>query len=284
MNPIPGILSNNRFLSKINPVFRAALADGGEITGQGDYARLCARQIVDMGHWDNLKLWTDSDLVKTRVSGADLFLPKVYDISGNGNHGVQATEAYQPELDGGMVFDGSGNYLSCGNDSSLQIVNNITVLARIKTDIIMPSGQFRYIVDRYRPATNERLWGMFLTYPAKFGVFLSSNGTGAKKYYTTKYDLNDNEWHLVGYTYSTNNLLLYVDGSVDADTDKLTDSYMEDIYNTSLDVLISAIYSSSGTPTQLFEDLINDIRIYNTVLTATEIAAIYNLTKYRYGL
>lgn len=276
MNDI--ILSNNRFLGKTNPTMAAAAADGGSVLDR-EYIQRAARGIVDAGHWSNLKYWGVAGLAKLRNSGGVDYVPKLYDLSGEGNDGVQTTEGSQPVWGAtGLDFDGSDDFLDCGNDSSLRIRNNLTVCFWIKND----TGNFtKFALGRFNSSTTKRAWlvlyGGTTTNTLRVNVYANDAGTTLKSYSTTN-AMNDGNWHFVSFTFADNVLKYYVDGSelTGGDLTKLTDNTVDLLTDSDVSLYFA-------NPTANFAGNINDLRIYNTALTATEIAAIYNQTSYRYA-
>lgn len=95
----------------------------------------------------NLKLWLDfadmdtvySDVSLTTRTANNGVIGGVRDKSGYGNHATQSTADYQPLFinnaknnNGVGRFDGSNDYLTCGNNTPLQITDNITIYVVFK--------------------------------------------------------------------------------------------------------------------------------------------------------
>lgn len=293
------IAANNRFLMKTNPQLTRALADGGSSLNHPEIQRL-ARQQVDLGLWGNLKLWVHRDLVKTRTSGSDLFVPKAYDMSGNNNDAAQTTEANQPKLiSTGMEFNGSNDYLNCGDDASLRITNNLTMLFWVKwaDDYLITISNSLVLIGRY-DINSKRNYAIVLEPVASsrpdgsLTWFLSSNGTSAEKNY--KLGWNDSEpktdppaddtYHHIGFTFASNVLKPYLNG-VDKSSNvyKYFDSTVNSLHSNDSEVLIAAL-ENDGSILRTTQIIINDVRTFDKVLSSTEISAIYNLTKSYYGL
>lgn len=277
------IISNNRFLMKTNPQITRALADSGSSLNHPEIQRL-ARQQVDLGIWSNLKLWVHRDLVKTRTSGSDLFVPKAYDISGNEDDAVQATEANQAKLvSTGMQFDGSNDYLS----TPLYILKNhfSTTPLAIMTWLYIPSYSINntLLVGLVELNLGYSYRGIGLGWRCVDGVFQ------IYMYYRPVYDyskacnfsISTNTWYLVTGIINPVDLTikLYLNTNVSSTSYTYHQSYMDDY------IAIAQNHSFGGAGLNAyFKGILNDIRIYYGNLTVDQITAIYNLTKSYYGL
>ena len=235
------------------------------------------RQMVDLDIADNLKLWVHNGLVKTRTSGSDLYVPKAYDISGEENDAAQATNDNQPELvSDGMEFDGSSTFLNCGNDSSLNLSNNISMCAWIYNSD-GPSNN-RYLLGKWNYPANKRAYAIGI-YMSVFKAYVGADGssTNSKNY---SLSASENVWNFCVATFATNNLKMYVN-AIEGAPHKITDGTVNSLYSTTEPLIIGA---ASTAPDNVMVGVSNDLRIYNKALSATEISAIYNQTKGFYGI
>ena len=271
------VFSNNRFLKRVNPEIVRAKDDSGSSLNHPEIQKLM-RQMVDLGIADNLKLWVHSGLVKTRTSGSDTFVTKVYDISGNENDGVQATEANQPELKEKGLEYVLANSLNAG--TGLSMTNNISVCGWINTSVSnrtwLPIAS-RWFFD------NSRVWIIALNL-GKIYAGVSNNGTvtgTGHKVYMSANTVNNGVWRHVGFTFATNIFKIFLDGTeLTPDTsggDHTVNSLLDD----------SDIIAQIGqwdVSASSYVGLLNDIRIFNKALSATKNSAIFNATKGFYGI
>lgn len=283
------IIANNRFLQPVNKQIVRGLADAGaNFVGNGHVLHPLFRQMVDLGISGNLKLWVHRNLVETRASGGDTFVPTAYDLSSNNNDGVQATTGYQPKLVSlGLEFDGSDDSLDCGGESSLYF----------------GTGDFSFSVWFYADVdakthdiiSNRALGAVYSSVGFIFGstgatdvgrlAFVLDNGIdAAKNYYLLDLYEISTWYHFAGtWKNSTDTMLLYKNGSdITSSLTKASDDSLtgESITSTSN----FTIANRPGTTGRCWDGILNDIRIFNTALTETQITAIYNTTKSFYGL
>jgi len=255
-----GGIANNRFLQRVNPQISRALADSGSSLASDEIQPLM-RQMVDLGVADNLKLWVHSGLVKTRTSGSDLFVPKAYDISGEEKDPFQATEANQPKLVSlGMGFDGSNDSLRTSG-----FLNNTshTVLAWFKK-------------------TNNTVQNLY-EQPGSSSLVLNTSNT------IRMYDWNASTWRTsTTNVYSLNTWsflsVRFVHGinttnaAINTINQFTTTWGMHPTVNSS-GVFIARFENNTG----FFGGEMNDFRLIQELLTDTQISAIYNATKSKYG-
>lgn len=273
---------NNRFLNRTNPEMKRAVTDGGTIYSNIEIQKL-ARQQVDLSLWANLKFWVHRDLSKARISGSDTFVPSIYDISGQEYDCIQATTTKQPKLNSlGLDFPVSSiNQLVNGDDSFMKNISNsdFTIMFWIKTsDIREYPVIFSYASGGGGAYTN---WGVYLNVGAVNKVtYYASNGTSyfisALK---TTTNINNGAWHQIIITRSGSTFTIYANNVSEG-----TASSSSSIANTNRNFIIGCNETAPPNNTTSFNGLINDIRIYNKALDATERTAIYNTTKSYYGL
>lgn len=260
-----GILANNRFLGRTNPTMAAAVADGGSVLDR-EYIQRCARQIVDMGHWDNLKFWGDTGLAKLRNSGGVDYIPKGYDLSGNSYDYTQTTEANQPVLTmPAFVLDGTDAFAQ----GSTITITDFTILAWIKTSNSVAVMRILSHQDTFAGQPNGVYY--LRINAGKVQSAVRQTGGSASSIITTT-TVSDDAWHLVAVTRNDATMAINIDGDEDiSEGSKVTGEI------NSGKLALGALYYDES-PSEYFIGSFADIRLYDTALTETEIAAIYNLT------
>ena len=195
------------------------------------------------------------------------------DSSGNGNNGtVNGAVAVEGKIgSGAMSFDGVDDQVFVGNASSLNITSSVT----ISTWVNFPSAPTPYqaIVGR----------GVISTGSSNAQYALSVSNTGKLSFLvgsgSTQYRAGENiipvagRWyHLVGvYDNVAQVVKLYVDGSIDN---------VPVAGPASLNSLTSYGYVVFGKPyaqSYYLNGALDDVRIYNRALTASEISELYAL-------
>lgn len=177
------------------------------------------------------------------------------DVSGNGNTGTLTNGPVwtSGKVGGGLNFDGSNDYVSMGDvDVS---GDAITVSAWIKPDTL--SG--------FTAPVHKRDAYMF---------YLNGNVLRPSVFTNTQYDLTGsiqiplNQWTHIVFTYDGSDIKGYVNGVSDGST-----SASGNINDSSYDLRISG---EDGTNSYNFDGLLDDVRIYNTALSASEVTNLYN--------
>ncbi len=193
--------------------------------------------------------------------GADIQGSTAYDRSGNGNNGT-LTSSPRPsigKIGQALSFDGAATYIAMsGNPASLQLSQG-TVSAWIKTSNAGTS--YRGIVSK------ASAYGMYLMGNI-FGVY----DNGAPAFRSTGVNLADNKWHHVSFSFDsgvTNGTLLYIDGVLVLTTTLTNTSQATNVQ----------VSRGQGGASQIFNGAIDDVRIYNRILPASEIKQLYNMGK-----
>lgn len=199
------------------------------------------------------------------------------DGSGNGNNGTLTDMAEDDWVAGiagtGLDFDGNNDHVEVANDASLNFGSStdFTIAAWIKTDSYsgMPhivnkgsvgSGGKRYVIAIYHLGGDA----------GKLYVNVDDNVNNLSLADTINVD--DDAWHHVAATFDRDGYMrAYVDG-VERGT-AVDISGLGDIDDASKKLAIGIQSDDlAGNP---FDGLIDEVRIYNTALTASEIKALY---------
>jgi len=115
------------------------------------------------------------------------------------------------------------------------------------------------------------------SYANRFIMGLNDSGKlrlydGSTSYYTTRSGLNDDEWHFLCVTLndSTNAIKFYIDGEYQSGDDASTTQRFA-----SGDRIAIGQERDGSTPTDFFSGQMGHLRLYNTVLSAEDITALY---------
>ena|GEM_PF-646076 len=198
------------------------------------------------------------------------------DSTGNGNNGsIQGSPTWKSDdsciSKKCLLFNGSSQYITVPNSSSLNPTTGLTVEAWVKPTNVASSTNYNIIA--------KQDWGNKLGYRfAISGYGCSTNclffgvgdGTNQTEYVPSGVNLNDlGNWHHVVGVFYSGTLKVYVDGKLRGSTTTPVNS----ISNTS-SVLAIGRHSGGG---EYFPGFIDEPRIYNYALSADQVKADYNL-------
>ena len=109
-----------------------------------------------------------------------------------------------------FIFDGINDYVDCGNPTSLQITNTITLSAWVKTT---DTSSYEIIIGKDSIGTGTR---SFLLYRSgSVAVFTIYTAGGFEKVQGTTI-INDGNWHHIMGVNDGSDLKIYVNGTLDA--------------------------------------------------------------------
>jgi formylmethanofuran dehydrogenase subunit C len=196
------------------------------------------------------------------------------DSSGNGNDGtltngpiwsstVPTTRFYNPKS---LSFDGVNDYVNAGNGSALNIDGDVTVSAWVNTNGYNFASNLA-IIDRfdgsripYALSATENSGDMWW-----FAIFDGTNAPAVGSIIS----FNTNWHHITGMRHQASDTIkLYVDGVL---TSAATDTTAGSL-STNTNTYIGA--RLQGGLQRAFPGLIDDVRIYNRALSASEIATL----------
>lgn len=196
------------------------------------------------------------------------------DLSGNGNNGTALNANgtgmtfTAGKVGNAVQFDGVDDYVNVGNGSSIHPTVNATFSVWVKPG----SSQVTYADI----LGNHSISGFN-------GYVIQQNGSALNNYYFSYGNgsawqaagliaqLNTNQWNYLVFTKDGSLVKLYLNGAYVSQIGVTGDI----VYAVDHPIFIGFGYSSA----RLFNGLIDDVRIYNRALTASEIRSIYNATK-----
>ncbi len=190
---------------------------------------------------------------------------EVIDSSGNGNHGI----AYGAiTVAGGKYgrcgsFNGSNDYVNCGNDASLNLRNTLSIEAWIKPDTIPPSTKQASIVDR----SSDNATGYWF-YLANTGVLGFLRFKGIWDAVGSTGTIPTGTWTHAVVTYDDsvpNEVTFYINGQFDRAVS----------LNGPIDSSSNNLLIGDRGNLHFFDGTIDEVAIYNRVLTEEEIHTHY---------
>ena len=221
---------------------------------------------------DSLVLSLDGSNTDKQVASAST----AYDMSGNNNNGTLVNGvALVSDGQRSFSYDGSNDYMSIPNSSSLQLSTQIAISVWFKLLDTTPSGNTPTIIlkEVYNSAVSNQGF-LFRVQMSNNSMYLAllnngvySVGSGANQIYT-------NIWYNAVGTYDGTQIKFYLNGVL-----KNTTNYSGGFLTNTQPLFIgqaSTLYYMWGN--------IGQVQIYSRGLTASEVSTIYNATKSRYGL
>jgi hypothetical protein len=166
----------------------------------------------------------------------------------------------------------TGQYLTAADSSSLSITGALTVEGWVKFDTLPSSGNHSTLVSKFLDTGDQRSYTTSLknnsgTYQLRAAY--STDGTSqAANEAVVSWTPSTGTWYHVAFVFDVSNsqVLFYVDGTQQGSTQ--TGPTGTSIYNSTADLRIGA--DNSGD--QRLDGKIDDVRIWNTVRTGTEIS------------
>jgi len=210
----------------------------------------------------------------------------VKDISGYGNNGILQGNAHfvDSEIEGyALSFDGTGDYVECGNDSSLNIIDEITISAWVEfnyLDYTSGTGKIQSIAGKGYPDSVNPNYGWWFCYDNRsnsrnftytaFGNSVGGwagggNNFGGTAYY---YTFSTGIWYHITITVTETVAKLYIDGIQHGPTKSISNLQLSDVSRTLRIARLS-------TAADYFNGLIDEVHIYSEALPATEIQKHY---------
>lgn len=264
-----GTATNYSFLGYLDEVriYTSALSAGGVTNLYQSSAKA------------NVNASENSDLTSGLVglwsfNGADVSGTTAYDRSGQGNNG---TLTNGPTVTAGKIgqalrFDGSDDYVSLGSNRAGATKNAITVsyVTWVKPTAFQDYGNF------YRESVNSStFWRFACGFRSTGKPVCGGRAPDGQSLAEWRSDtaVSLNEWHHFAATVdvSTDTVQIYIDGILQ--TNEANGTFTNAVFDNTNSHSISIGATSAGT--ERFTGDIDEVRVYNRVLSATEIWNLY---------
>jgi len=184
-----------------------------------------------------------------------------YDLSNYTNDGTINGDPkwVAGKIGAALEFDGSDDYVDCGNDPSLNINDRITVAAWVKTT----STAHGYFVSKGTAWDEIGHYAIGQEYNVPMTFQFEIAGSGGTVELDSNIAVNDGQWHYIVGTYDDPVVKVYVDGVEEntmRESSRLTGSTVGGL----------TIGQRGGN---IISGIIDEVRIYNRALTEPEILA-----------
>ncbi len=215
--------------------------------------------------WDGMQVERSSSVSRfTSVYTGEVGI----DITGRGNNGTLTNGvSYSDSNSGSFVFDGTNDYVDCGNSSNLSITVG-TVCAWFKK----PHGSgYKGLVDKGRDGYGA--WSLNVDETANTATF-KAHISGNNRVIIASSSYGNDIWNYVCGVYDGTNLSIYQNGTLSNSA-----SYSGTIGTNSVSVRVG-----SANDGLYFNGNIAQVQIYNRALTASEIQQNFNANRSRFGI
>jgi hypothetical protein len=200
------------------------------------------------------------------------------DRSGNGNTGTMTNMSTTTSPTDGKIgqafnFDGVNDIVKVSSNPALEGLSALTISLWMKTPVIGAAVPGRRIVSKSNGATADNY---AITYGGSANdenIRFRVTTAGGQQNFDTTTNVVLNKWiHVVG-VYNGTDLRVYMDGVLDvttpvAQTGTITDDDRELSFGDHAD--------DGDVSNRNYEGLLDEVRIYNRALSATEVKQLYN--------
>lgn len=165
-----------------------------------------------------------------------------------------------------LNFDGTDDYVNVTNSSVLNFTGDMSVSVWIKKADSGITEYFQPIITKDNNGDTIEDFNMFMAQNGGSDRNKIEFGTNAANYWLSSVSIEDTNWHHIVFSKSGANGTFYIDGKQDTTT-----SVSATIDNHSYDIKIGWDYGSS-----YFKGQIDDVRLYNYPLSASQAKTLYN--------
>ncbi|MEM2987857.1 MAG: LamG domain-containing protein, partial [Candidatus Bathyarchaeia archaeon] len=191
------------------------------------------------------------------------------DFSGNGNKGslVNGPTWVKGRYGKALKFDGVDDYVQVPDSASLSPTSALSVFAWVKPEAV---NDYKAIVAKRLSAANDWSYGMRITNTGNGEVEARiHDGTTATSVISSS-TLSTGVWYHIGLVYNGSTLKVYIN-AIERGSGVATVS----IQDSDQPLRIGNWTTLTPQDIQHFQGLIDDVRIYNRALSASEIQALY---------
>lgn len=203
------------------------------------------------------------------------------DLSGQNNNGTLVNGVgYSTENGGVMTFDGVNDYVNCGNSSTFNQTNALTLSTWVKINSL---SSVNSLIGKQWCNGNQYSYYLAINTQGKLAFDAGNSGscTGNFTTYTSTNSLSINTWYNVVLSFTNTSIKLYLNGQLISGS--LT-GINKNLFTGNSPVLLGTYRSLNGSYGSILNGSIGSTLIYNTSLSASDILQNFNATKTRFGL
>lgn len=167
-----------------------------------------------------------------------------------------------------MSFDGTNDYIDVGNNNSLNPTSQLTLSVWVKK-IGSGTGSFPAVYSSSKKTTSTGGF-LILFHPAssRFRFYVDTTGSGGWVFIQNNINIVTNQWYHIVSTWDGSNIKMYVDGVPQTNTASVSQIGYSIDTSATIGKYAQAYFNGS----------IDELGIWNTALTSTQVSEIYNAT------
>lgn len=206
-----------------------------------------------------------------------------YDISGSGsNNGTLTNGPVFATASGGVInFDGVNDYVDCGNSSTFNQTNALTLSTWVKINSFASTNT---IIGKQWCYGNQYSYSLAIDTQGKLQFYYSLDGGycgGTFANYISSNSISTNTWYNIVLSFTNTSVKLYLNGQL---ISGIQTGINTSLYVSNSPVLLGIYRNLSGTYGDALNGSMGSTLIYNRALSATEISQNFNALKSRFGL
>ncbi len=209
------------------------------------------------------------------------------DRSGNNNNGtITGAAPASGRVGQALSFDSSTDTVLVGDSVSLDITGQLTMSAWVKPRSIPTASNYYTILAKAKVSEDENAYSLYIKgNDLAFYYCNGADSTCGGAPHEIKTDdspgLVADRWYHLAITYndSANDVVLYIDGIAGTEIVTLGSPETSSVVTSTNNINIG----SNDAQSELFDGLIDDVRIYNRALSASEINRLYQQTQSKFN-
>ena len=199
---------------------------------------------------------------------SDIDSKTVKDVWGKNDGAIVGNpKEVEGKIEEAMEFNGKSDFIDCGNDASLDLTDAITIEVWIKPESAGEGGPNAGPICKAESGVDPWSWQLRYNAPGSFMGFQFNANPGGSTWISVQEKLSAGEWHHIAGTFDGKEIICYLNG-----TEKEKGK-------------IAAISGGAGTFfigqdgwVNVFNGVIDEVRIYDRALNETEIQQNYEST------
>ena len=205
-----------------------------------------------------------------------------YDISGSGNNNGTLTNGvgYSSTNGGVMTFDGVNDFVNCGNSSTFNQTNALTLSTWVKINSLSSENT---LIGKQWCNLNQYSYLLYVNTQGKL-IFDTANSGACNGYfsaYTSTNSLSINTWYNVVISFTNASIKIYLNGQLISGS---LSGINTGLFVGNAPVLLGTYRGLSGNYASMLNGNMGSTLIYNTALSDSEVTQNFNATKTRFGL